>query len=270
VRQVGVGRPEDNLSALLEVIAVKRTPSPSSGNPLEELVVTSQLSSHDALLLQRELEAGEVRVYEDRDENKEPPYSRYHVATYFTSETETGAGRTFQIDLVEIEDLHPTGLSIADLELPAPYRYSESWRSTGLEIVARAEVSNAQLDELFELSITDPHLVVRRGVSEEPRLMSLLLTAWSPGSEGNAACEFWLNDPKDVDNDWALVARSVCMGRDALAGVEALLAALEERGVLPAADVDAIRDDADRRRRELHFRMFEVGDLEADVEWRRS
>jgi len=46
------------------------------------------------------------------------------------------------------------------------------------------------------------------------------------------------------------------MGRDALAGVEALLAALEERGVLPAADLDAIRDDAERRRRELHFRMF--------------
>jgi hypothetical protein len=90
------------------------------------------------------------------------------------------------------------------------------------------------------------------------------------GSEGSAACEFWLNDPKDVDNDWALVARSVCMGRDALVGVEALLAALEERGVLPAADLDAIRDDAGRRRRELHFRMFEVGDLEADVEWRRG
>ncbi len=249
---------------------MRRTPSPSSGNPLEELVVTSQLSSHDALLLQRELEAGVVRVYEDRDENTEPRYSRYHVATYFTSETGTEGGRTFQIDLVEIEDLHPAGLSIADLELPAPYRYNESWRSTGLEIVARAEVSNAELDELFELSITDPHLVVRRGVSEEPRLMSLLLTAWSPGSEGSAACEFWLNDPKDVDSDWALVAKSVSMGRDALASVEALLAALEERGVLPAADLDAIRDDAGRRRRELHFRMFEVGDLEADVEWRRS
>jgi hypothetical protein len=269
VRQIGVGRTEDNLGASFEVIAVKATPSPSSGNPLEEMVVTCRLSSHDALLLQRELEAGVVRVYEDHDEGEEPWYSRYHVGTYFTSEMGTGEGRTFQIDLVEIEDLHTTSLSIAGVEFPAPYRYTESWRSTGLEIVARVEVSRAQLDELFELSITDPHEVVRHGVSEEPRSMSLLLTAWSPASEGMAACELWLNDPKDVDNDWALVAKSVRMGRDALAGVEALLAALEERGVLPAAALDAIRDDAGSRRRELHFRMFEVGDLEADVEWRR-
>ena len=73
-----------------------------------------------------------------------------------------------------------------------------------------------------------------------------------------------------VDSDWALVAKSVRMGRDALAGVDALLAALEQRGVLPAEAIDSIREDAGRRRRDLHFHMFEVRDLETDVQWRRS
>lgn len=271
MRRIAIGRLEDHLGAPFEVIALKTTPSLSTGDPLEEMVVTNRLSSHhDALLLQRELESGVVRVFEDQQDERERLYRRFSVSTYFTNETSTGRRRIFQICLVEIEDFHPTGLSIAGREFPAPYRYTERWRSTGLELVARVAVSRAQLDELYDLSITDPHEVVRHGISEEPRSMSLLLSAWSPGSEGSAACELWLNDPRDVDNDWALVAKSVRMGRDALAGVEALLAALEDRGVLPADAMDAIRGDARHRGRDLHFQMFEVADVEADAEWRRS
>jgi hypothetical protein len=270
VRRIGVGRPEDDLGAPFDVIAVKTTPSPSSGNPLEELVVTSRLSTHDALLLQRTLEEGVVRVYDDHDDDRERHYSRYHVGTYFTREIGAEDARVFEIYLVQIEDFHPTGLSIAGFEFPAPYRYTETFRGMGLEIVARIEVSLDELNQLYELSITDPHEVVRHGVTEESRLMSLLLIAWSPAPDEIATCEVWFGDPRDVDSDWALVAKSVRMGRDALAGVDALLAALEERGVLPAEAMDAIQADAERRRRDLHFHMFEVRDLETDVPWRRS
>ena len=171
---------------------------------------------------------------------------------------------------MEIEDLHLTGLSIAGVEFPAPYRYTESFRGMGLEIVARIKVNVDELDQLYELSITDPHEVVRHGVTEESRSMSLLVTAWSPAPDETATCEVWLGDPRDVDSDWALVAKSVGMGRDALAGVDALLAALEQRGVLPAEAIDAIQEDVERRRRDLHFHMFEVHDLETDVQWRRG
>ena len=174
----------------------------------------------------------------------------------------------FEIQLVEIEDLRLTGLSIAGVEFPAPYRYTEEFRGVGLEIVARIKVNVDELDQLYELSITDPHEVVRHGVTEESRLMSLLVTAWSPAPDETATCEVWLGDPRDVDSDWALVAKSVGMGRDALAGVDALLAALQQRGVLPAEAMDAIQEDVERRRRDLHFHMFEVHDLETDVQWR--
>jgi hypothetical protein len=270
VRRIGVARPGDNRGAPFDVVAVKTTPSPSSGNPLEELVVTSRLSTHDSLLLQRALEEGVVRVYDDHDDAKERHSSRYHVGTYFTRESGADDARAFEIQLVEIEDFHPTGLSIAGVEFPAPYRYTENFRGMGLEIVARLKVSADELDQLYELSITDPHEVVRHGVTEESRLMSLLVTAWSPAPDEIATCEVWLGDPREVDSDWALVAKSVRMGRDALAGVDALLAALEQRGVLPADAIDAIREDAGRRRRDLHFHMFEVHDLETDVQWRRS
>ncbi len=270
MQRIGVGKAEDNLGAPFDIVAMKVAPSPSSGNPLGELVVTSRLFTHEALLLQRALEEGLVWVYDDHDDDKERHYSRYRVGTYFTSETGTDGARAFEIDLVEIEDFHPTGLSIAGLEFPAPYRYTETVRSMGLEIVARIKLSLDELDQLYELSITDPHEVVRHGVTEEPRLMSLLLTAWSPAPDEIAACEVWLGDPREVDSDWALVAKSVRIGRDALASVDALLAALEQRGVLPAEAMDAIREDAGRRRRDLHFHMFEVRDLETDVQWRRS
>ena len=65
-------------------------PQRSSGNPLEELVVTSRLSTDEALLLQRALEDGVVWVYDDHDDDQDRHYSRYRVGTYFTSETSPG------------------------------------------------------------------------------------------------------------------------------------------------------------------------------------
>jgi hypothetical protein len=268
MRRISVGTPGDNRGAPFDVVAVKTTPSRSSGKPLEELVVISLLPMHDALLLQRALEEGVVRVYDEHDDDQERHYSRYHVGTYITSERSAHDARAFEIQLVEIEDLRLSGLSIAGVEFPAPYRYTEEFRGAGLEIVARIKVNVDELDQLYKLSITDPHEVVRHGVTEESRLMSLLVTAWSPASDETATCEVWLGDPRDLDSDWALVAKSVGMGRDALAGVDALLAALEQRGVLPAEAMDAIQEDVERRRRDLHFHMFEVHDLETDVEWR--
>ena len=197
MRRIGVGSPGDSQGAPFDVVAVKTTPSRSSGSPLEELVVTSRLSTHDALLLQRALEEGVVRVYDDHDDDNERRYSRYHVGTYITSERAADDARAFEIDLVEIEDFHPTGLSIAGVEFPAPYRYTETFRGMGLEIVARIKVSVDELDQLYELSITDPHEVVRHGVSEESRLMALLVTAWSPAPDEPAACEVWLGDPRE-------------------------------------------------------------------------
>ena len=175
MRRISVGTPGDIRGAPFDVVAVKTTPSRSSGKPLEELVVISLLPMHDALLLQRALEEGVVRVYDEHDDDQERHYSRYHVGTYITSERAAHDARAFEIQLVEIEELRLTGLSIAGIDFPAPYRYTEEFRGVGLEIVARIKVNVDELDRLYELSITDPHEVVRHGVTEESRLMSLLI-----------------------------------------------------------------------------------------------
>ena len=207
MQRIAIGRLEDHLGdrrglrAEDDAFTVDRQ-SPRGDGGHQPVVIAPRR----AVLLQLELESSVVRVYEDQQDEVERLDRQFSVSTYFTNATDTGRQRIFQIGLVEIEDFHPTGLSIGGREFPAPYRYTERWRSTGLELVARVEVSRAQLEQLYDLSITDPHEVVRHGISEAPRSMSLLFSAWSPGSEGSAACELWLNDPRDVDNDWALVA----------------------------------------------------------------
>jgi hypothetical protein len=95
----------------------------------------------------------------------------------------------FTIDLKlreKLDDLK--ALVIEDLSCK-PYEYEESSKKDGLEVVARVRLTAAEHDRFRELQSTKKTvMVVRRGISDVPRMMSFGRVLWSRSEE-----EFKLN-----------------------------------------------------------------------------
>jgi hypothetical protein len=105
-----------------------------------------------------------------------------------SSESYTGnpwqSNHKFIVELKLRERLEVEELIINDLSL-RPYAYEESSNKAGLEIVARVKLSRAETDQLRQLQLGEsPVAVVRRGISDSPRVMTFGRVLWSGSDEG--------------------------------------------------------------------------------------
>jgi len=82
------------------------------------------------------------------------------------------------LELTEWEEIKASALELAGLSLE-PYAYSESFDGEALIVTARVIIDRDQQDALFSHEGGRYFPVVRRGLSEEPRLMRMGSCLWS-------------------------------------------------------------------------------------------
>jgi hypothetical protein len=86
------------------------------------------------------------------------------------------------LELTEWEEIKASALELAGLSLE-PYAYSESFGGEALIVTARVIIDRDQQDALFSHEGDRYFQVVRRGLSDEPRLMRMGRCLWSREQE---------------------------------------------------------------------------------------
>ncbi|MHB8191785.1 MAG: hypothetical protein ACYDGL_00730 [Bellilinea sp.] len=101
------------------------------------------------------------------------------------------------IDVVQEENLNPESLLIDTLEL-FPYEYEEDFFDDRLRVDAKVLIDLALFEELISIFYENRSVsVLRKGISEQPREMEIVLGTWSIDGEKR---KLWIH-LSDINNE---------------------------------------------------------------------
>lgn len=237
--------------------------SPHTGRDLVELHVwctTADEAEHQGLATTlRELDQRTVRAIDERGEFA----GRWCVS--WNSYGESAGVHTYTLLLREAEELRLEALLLNGLELH-PYEYREAVVGDGLTVEARVETTSDDLDRVRALVRTGDALrVVRAGIQDEPREMRVGVAQWAEAEDLLKLRLVLLDRSLDALARPEIARIEEENSRAALGYyadfLERLADLMVRRGVLSAAELEALRDDAQRApgiaRREV-WRVAEV------------
>ncbi len=170
------------------------------------------------------------------------------------------------LNLEEWEELNPTRLRIAELEL-VPTKYQEKVSSSALVITAQVSPTRDEAARIRELDRSHGYFeVVREGISDDPQRMRFGLNLWA---EGDSGLEFQLTlveDSYDHEDDLPPLPmdRNVQSELAVYAvTLDSLLALLVKKGVIAEQQVSQLQTDAVGLRDDFLERFTRVSSLDA-------
>lgn len=189
-----------------------------------------------------------------------------HTWMYRGSEQDEYTVYEHSCDLEEAEELVIEKLIVDDFELE-PYRYEEKFTNKGLEIDARVRLAPEQADRLVaHVKDHDYCPVVRKGVSEQTREMSVVAYDWSV-HDGYIKQALSLVDRSEEDDrpkssGATFMMSHLRMTAETASGLDELLSALLDKGILTQEDRDGIKERARKNSWRKHREMNKVKDLD--------
>jgi hypothetical protein len=253
------------------VISEERTTSLITGNQLRKTVVTLYLSSpksHQRLLefLASVGKAGMTTLDEEGNQ------ARWKVIDNEWRIEDQGYGETYlhKIFLDEIEQLTPKSLVLNGFEIH-PYFYKEELdpELNGLVIKARILAGEKECLQLAAMAQAAKLVaVVRTGIQDGIRLMTLATGFWSQHPEGIkqeiglAEPVFKKKDPLGLVPMNTVYENAARVLYEMMAVQEKLLSQLKEQGVVSDAAVMSLQDNAESQVPMLKRRLLQVKDLD--------
>lgn len=174
---------------------------------------------------------------------------------------------SFNVDLVEVEDLNVEKLLIEDIELPV-YEYAEEYKDDSLRIDAKAKVSYEKLDKLREIEKSKDYFeVVRQGISEEKKEMRFGKVVWSKHDEFTKHDMVLVEKSYDKGNKLPLPndpELSNIMSRLAfeVTFLDQITDLLVSKEIISKDELDEIEEEASSKVNERKREFYLVGDID--------
>lgn len=252
------------------LIAEDAIVSRHSGKSLRKLRVEMSVRGEDSndhfLSLMRD--AGETNITSTNEINNSTSY--WKVANHSYSYSDRSVLYHHSLEIEEVEMLNVSSLEIDELTLE-PYFYQESFLDEELAIELRTNLNKEQhtlLKQIFKER--DEVTVIRRGISDTPVQMIVLIGYWSTEDDNNIKHELRLTQKTDSQKRnpfsalrW-LRPMSDQVAEDQ-AAIGALIRVLERKNILTTEEAEEIRTEATTRSWENRYNFFKVDDLEEDL-----
>jgi hypothetical protein len=238
--------------------------SQSTGKELIRLQVRFESENDDDTVAVEDFINSEQFVQTDADNPSKE--RRWKIGQHSNSYREGAPETTFSWELFEVEDIKISKLVIAGSEY-TPYKYSEEFDNKGrLTIEARVELTEVQESKTRKLK---PYFqVVRKGVNDTPREMRFGQMVWSKKDDRYRMNLLLVDKAYDepasrgfFQPQFSNIEDSVAIS---LVGLRSLLDKLVDKGVLSAAERDAISDVEKTERDKEIWEFDRVADLD---EW---
>ena len=248
-----------------EVVKARKVPSEHTGLPLRRLSVEfsteSQLELDGVTSLLHDLQPFQVK------QRNGELLGKFKVGQTSYSYHDQSSGAKHVWELEEIEELNVQGLVLADLTV-APYQYKEEFTDQGLCITAKVRLTEEEEARLRALP--NYFQVVRKGIKDEPREMRFGHLIWSRQEGEDFKMQLILVDrsydePRPLhalfDPELGNVRRMLVETNESL---RALMAMLENKGVLAKSEVEKLTQPSDKTLENRYKEFFRVRDLD---EW---
>lgn len=179
-----------------EVHASRHTGAPlRQGDVVFQMRRGSAANTEITAQIQAANKAGVALLNDDGQE-----IGRWRVV-HWSSSHQTGPSPTvytYRIMIEETEQLMPQTLKVGDFEL-SPYKYREEFQGDALIIRANLQLLDDQFYRLLAFATDSKHfLVVRQGISSEPRKMQFRSCFWSRHDDSiKVALELGDHDDQD-------------------------------------------------------------------------
>ncbi len=242
-----------------------RVRSPHTGRELRELHSWISISEPDKSAWL----AGALRGHSDEvilsTDGAGEPSGRWLVS--WNSYAESAGLHTYTLILREREELSLEALLLGELELH-PYEYREQMVGDGLAIWMKLVGTEEDLEALrARVGGREAFTVVRRGIQDEPREMTLGVAEWSV-FEDRIKYRLVLVDAEMNEEMCLELARIEEENSRAALGyyenfVERLAELLVQRGVLRAVELRAVRDAARASQGTSRRELWRVPDVDA-------
>jgi hypothetical protein len=223
-----------------ESVEEGKTSSPHTNRPLKWMEVSFRVSGDDVFEGTREIsevttisdDGDEIAWYATELAHSYSQGNPYHDLTWQLSEKEVLAIET---------------LVLADFELE-PYRYKEEISQDCLYVSALVKLTSDEFEKLVAIYFGDIYFpVIRRGINESPNEMRFGKIIWSR-NEGAIKFRIYLVDKKHDNQESShlgLLEPDSANTKDMLATTieefNALLRTLEDKGVLTADEINAVK-----------------------------
>ncbi|ACK64701.1 hypothetical protein PCC8801_0613 [Rippkaea orientalis PCC 8801] len=195
--------------------------------------------------------------------------SHWKIESYSYSHTDGSAIYYHTIKVKEFELFQVTSLEVGELRL-SPYFYKEFFDGDSLQIEAKVILDGEKQDVIQKLiQNNDEITVIRHGIDEQPRLMTLNHSYWSKdGSQVKhginlADVNHKNKSPKSFDY-FEYLGSMVVKTMINQATIDVLLTTLVTKGIFSDAEIAKMNEDIREKARNNYYDSFQVTDIDTN------